>query len=396
MGYMDRELNNPSQSRSGLAAAALRKMQEGNGQSATGNMNAQNESATQKLMSQQSGPLGGAGASGATRVTQGLGRPSVSTTGRVQAPTAATGATGLPFDASAADAQVELGTQNNQAQLDFERAQRDFERSILMGQREVEQSRPNDQRNLLEDFAGRGLAFSSGYGYETGQLENGYADILRQLQESGAEGNADLQRQKALWEQTFQGRLGSIQQAAARRAAEEAERLRLIAESQAQEQAPGEGLVGEPRDALSDAPVDTGVSGGSTGSNAPVGAPVAVQAPAAVQAQPSAAPNTSFGGYAAPAAPSSPAAFNAQSAAQSSAAPQQTAINPNYQSALGVETKQLGNTGYNSGTPTAQNSRELSSFPAAAQKILKNGGIVKAGDGRMFQVIQGVPRVVGT
>lgn len=146
-------------------------------------------------------------------------------------------------------------------------------------------------------------------------------------------------------------------------------------------------------------PVTGGVSipdiaRGNPAANRPVSNPTPTPPPSAASLNPA------RGAPLPPAAPPPPSptlaapAYNNASAASAQAAPQVTPIAKNPATAMGQTPNHAG-TNSNSGVATAENTRPFSSFPKAAQDTLARGGIVKAGDGRLFQIINGVPRVVG-
>ena len=272
MGYVERSLNNPSQKRSGLAAAALRRLQPG-----------QQSNTSQNLDPQQANPL--QGYSGAARSVQ-VRNPSTATgagaavqtptpnpqagplavtnTGKLkpQLPSASTGATGLPFDPTAADAQVQLQAQKNRFESDAAAEEQRIQREYMMQRRGVEEEMPNAQRELLERYAGRGLAYSSGYAYDQGDQQGQYARLLSQLESGQTDGLADLLRQRGLFNDDWSSRLQAVQAAAARRLAEQAGDLGLGGEQ------PDYGSV-----------LDDLFGGGASSGGGEVSAPAPVESP---------------------------------------------------------------------------------------------------------------------
>lgn len=237
MGYIDRGLNNPSQKRSGLAEAALRRLggrNRGAGQTGPGGRPQESDrpNAYGLETQTQSGQARGLGAP--TGGPPGLGGQQppglqMSAIGKLQAPDLAAkfGGTGLPFDIDAADAQQQLLSRKNRFEQEFTQGQQGLERDYTLQRRSVEDQLPDERRNLLENYAGRGLAYSSGYAYDTGDLEGQYANLLAQLEGGKTEGLADLLRQRGLFNEDYASQLQAIQAAAARRLSDQAGDLGL-------------------------------------------------------------------------------------------------------------------------------------------------------------------------
>lgn len=250
MGYIDRGLNNPSQSRSGLAQAALRRLgsrtrggpaQTGPGASPGGplmrtmdfqdsNGDGRDDRGTFSSRTGWSGQAKGLGApsspGGMNNQPPGL---QMSAIGKLQAPdlSASLGGTGLPFDVGAADAQQQLLGRKNRFEQEFTQGQQGLERDYMLQRRSVEDALPDERRNLLENYAGRGLAYSSGYAYDTGDLEGQYANLLAELEGGKTEGLADLLRQRGMFNEDYASQLQAIQAAAARRLSDQAGDLGL-------------------------------------------------------------------------------------------------------------------------------------------------------------------------
>lgn len=229
-GYIDRELNNvASQQRSGLAQAALRRL-KGPGAS----IERAKQSAGQSpyaARSVRTGPAlpnkGGVGSAPpvATPALQ------MSSIGKLGVPdvaaSASQGATGLPFDPEAADAQQQLLSRKNRFEQMVNDAQYGLERDYTTRKRTVEDEIPDSKRQLLESYAGRGLAYSSGYTHDYGDLSSQYANLLAELEQGKTEGLANLLRQRGMFSEEYATQLQNIQAAAARRLAEQAGDLGL-------------------------------------------------------------------------------------------------------------------------------------------------------------------------
>lgn len=251
MGYIDRELNNmASQQRSGLAAAALRRLspiqraQQGSRQlrgrddyTLKPPPGSPNSGAYGLDVDTRSGPSRGIGVTNALdsalnpRLNPHGQAPSLqmSAIGKLQVPnlSASAGGTGLPFDPEAADAQQGLMSMKNRFELEATEAQQALERDYVTQRRSVENAIPDERRRLLENYAGRGLAYSSGYAHDTGSLESQYANLLAELEGGKTEGLANLLRQRGMFNEEWATRLQAIQAAAARRLAAQAGDLGL-------------------------------------------------------------------------------------------------------------------------------------------------------------------------
>jgi hypothetical protein len=264
-GYVERELNKPasgfshmpSQSRSGLAGAALQRIRDQKliGQDRTGSI------ATAPLNS-RTGPQPGSsvgsilndprfknitrGGSQAYRDTQngGVGRfPSVGSnssgqlyTNPVAKPVPISSnpqqpelrkEDALPYDPIAADSQAEGLDQYNQLLNMLLEREQALEQDWTVNTRDIELQRPEAFRNLLNSFAGRGMSFSSGYGQEFGETEGEFARALGDLLNWRNMGREGIGRQRAEGSRSYNKLLERIQREAARRLAEQAGDLGL-------------------------------------------------------------------------------------------------------------------------------------------------------------------------
>lgn len=219
MGYIDRSLNQPSQTRSGIAAAALRRL------SGTSTPGSESGAPAPKINT-----IGGqVGDVGAPAPAPGVTAPvtlTMSPSGKLSAPKL-NSATALPFDADSADAQTNLLMQKNRFESDFNSSQNQLERQFGLSLRDTEDQMPDARRQVLENYGGRGLVHSSGYAYDTGELEKQYAKILGDIQAGHTESLADLLRQRGLFNDEYSTKLQQIQAAAARKAAADAANLDL-------------------------------------------------------------------------------------------------------------------------------------------------------------------------
>lgn len=261
MGYIDRELNNPSQRRSGIAQEALRRMRGQMGGGLPGPSNSMQRPINLRTPGGQPPQQGGGfvrtmdfqdkdrdgrddrgsfnssngrwSGQGGVGLGQGGGTGGglgMSPIGKLQPPAnlgAAMGGKSLPWDMQRADSQQALLGEKNRFEQDYNDSVYDIEREYTDQRRQVENQMPDARRELLENYAGRGLAYSSGYTHDYGGLEGQFANLLSQLEQGKTGGIADLLRQRGQFNDEWATRLQGIEREAARRAAEQAGDLGL-------------------------------------------------------------------------------------------------------------------------------------------------------------------------
>lgn len=244
-GYVERELRKRmldpiSQTRSGLASAALQRLQ---GNRTTGLMPPRTVTPTRQIQPYQPTPVqfqpGGTapvGVGGNTALNAKLAavkaqhyaeqqqqlaaakakqaaRPKVSSTGKVTPakPTA------LPFDMEAQTEKINAADTLGQLRNMILAQRQQAESQYSAGQHELDMQQPQQERSLLNNFGSRGLAFGSGYGVGLGNLENALAGQRAGLDQAHTGTLADLLRQENQGNDTYQRRLATIQQALAER-----------------------------------------------------------------------------------------------------------------------------------------------------------------------------------
>lgn len=82
---------------------------------------------------------------------------------------------------------------------------------------DLNKQHPIDVRNLLNNFAGRGLAFSSGYGNSSSQLGDNYATSLSRLAAARTAALTGFGLDRSNYQNEYLASLSSIRQAAADR-----------------------------------------------------------------------------------------------------------------------------------------------------------------------------------
>lgn len=104
----------------------------------------------------------------------------------------------LPFDPQTAAQQLLLQKQNQDFNNDLVKQRQQLANSVTTQERDLDLQLPTALRNVLNNFAGRGMAYSSGYGTEYGNTQADFArqraDLERQLQEGMADYDAQQQQ----------------------------------------------------------------------------------------------------------------------------------------------------------------------------------------------------------
>lgn len=95
-----------------------------------------------------------------------------------------------PFDPAAAAERLGAQGQYNQRLVAIKQARDRLAQEYGTARRQVETEQPNRLRALLSNFAGRGLAHSSGYADAFGREQAGYTDALSRLDTANQQGLA--------------------------------------------------------------------------------------------------------------------------------------------------------------------------------------------------------------
>jgi len=121
------------------------------------------------------------------------------------------------------------------------------EQDYSTGVNTVEQSKPGAFRNLLNQYAGRGMANSSGYGFAQQETENAFAKTLADMLTSKTRTITDLTGQEGAAGTQYQGDLGEISaEEAAQIAADQQSAAMLAAQQAPQPNATGQLGYSEP------------------------------------------------------------------------------------------------------------------------------------------------------
>ena len=147
-------------------------------------------------------------------------RPKVSPVGKVTSTkkvAAKPKPTALPWDLQAQqgknDAGYALGQLRNQILMQRQQAQRDYTGNL----QDLDMQQPEEERGLLNQFASRGMPFSSGYGMGVGKLQNQFAGARSGLKGNLTDALTGLQNQETEGSAHYNRTLANIQQALAQR-----------------------------------------------------------------------------------------------------------------------------------------------------------------------------------
>ena len=155
-------------------------------------------------------------------------RPKVSPVGKISRPKPITGHTpppantSLPWDLEAQTAKNEAGYALGQMLNQIMQARQGAQRDFSQGAHQLDMEAPGLRLGVLNQDAGRGLAFSSGHGMRVGQVENDIATQRSALQQRLADVLSGADNQEASANADFNHKLASIQQALAQRLAKRA------------------------------------------------------------------------------------------------------------------------------------------------------------------------------
>lgn len=262
-GYVNRTLNKPkaSTSRSGLAAAALRRVQAAKQvaavkpvitrdvrvptaakwypkvsvtPSATGQLTAAQKLAKTKTTvtaKRPATPVKPATAADALKRAKSVLGPKSPITKALEKAVnpPPKKETALPYDEQAEDERAAALRERNDFFDKLGLDRQALETNYTTGRRAQEVAQPTNYRRLLNAYAGRGMAFSSGYGQAYGDESQRYADVLANLENTRATGRTQLERGLTKFEEDYANRLADIQKAQARRLAARAGDLDLAA-----------------------------------------------------------------------------------------------------------------------------------------------------------------------
>lgn len=118
----------------------------------------------------------------------------------------------LPFNLRIAQARRGL-LQNKQNYLqNYRRQSADLRHENQAGMRALDVAQPIINRNILNNFSGRGMAYSSGYGTTLGDAANQYSSQRSNLQSNLATTLARMRADRTQAMNEFQYRLGNLNQ----------------------------------------------------------------------------------------------------------------------------------------------------------------------------------------
>lgn len=218
-GYITRGIRQ-SRQRSGLAAAALAKRNVNTNYSPT--FSPHHFAATQGMLS--TNPIGRIRLNSGPPIPVQAGQPNFQGTSNAQG----TGTNDvLPFDPATALQQDQLQGNRDSALDKLNQLRQQLMETTTSKERALNQAAPELARQLLDRYAGHGMAFSSGYGYGVGQQKQNLADQLAELSRQQSEGMAGYDQQTSDINNQYQRALADLQFASANNLANQAGTLGL-------------------------------------------------------------------------------------------------------------------------------------------------------------------------
>lgn len=134
---------------------------------------------------------------------------------------------GVPIDAQGRIDLSQLAAQRLNFMDQYNQQLADINRNYAVQQQRMQQNEPYVQRGILSDYAGRGMAHSSGFGVAQGRETQLYNQNLSDLNYAHTYGTQDLQTQRQDYMRTLHMQQQAIRQAAAQRMATQAGTLGL-------------------------------------------------------------------------------------------------------------------------------------------------------------------------
>lgn len=195
-GYVNRGIQNPTQNRSGLAAAALRR-------------------------------TGGVTSPTATRTFSASG----TTAAKPPTPASSTGKIDfsvLPIDPEILQLRTALDRNKTIATGDFARVKHNVNEDYGLQTREVKEQHPYDVQQLLGAFGARGMGVSGGQAVARTRQEKDYQTRLADLARTRGRGLADLSSMQAQYNTDYQNQLERLLIQQAQRASEKSGSLNLM------------------------------------------------------------------------------------------------------------------------------------------------------------------------
>jgi len=122
--------------------------------------------------------------------------------------------TALPTDPDYQNAAAQLLAAHNSYLGNVAAQRQQLESQYADSVNQAQTQEPNRTRGILNNFAGRGMAYSSGYGQALGNENDAYQHLMSQLGQAHTFGLNDLTRQSTDYEHAY-----TLQQEALRNAA---------------------------------------------------------------------------------------------------------------------------------------------------------------------------------
>lgn len=136
--------------------------------------------------------------------------------------------TNIPADSLYNNAAAQLKAARDSYYGNINATRQELNRSYADSMHQSQIQEPNRLRGLLNNFAGRGMAFSTGYGTSVGNENQAYQHMLQQLNSAHSTGLADLLRQHDDYQRQFHLQQAALRDAATARLAAQAGTLGLM------------------------------------------------------------------------------------------------------------------------------------------------------------------------
>lgn len=228
MGYITRSLTQQSTRRSGLAAAALRRTSTARPRPAPAV-----KPSVSPRPSVLAGPTGKLGLLKAVQTRANAAKPpkktavktppkpaAPKTTTPVIPPTPTTpapatpgtpeGQASLPYDAEANDQRLRLAREQEDYLANLDRQRQAMEQTYAIDRRSAEIAEPAKLRQLLNAYAARGAASSTGYSSAYGDEQAVYANMLANIEGAKATKKSELEQNQTDYTRTYNDRLAQI------------------------------------------------------------------------------------------------------------------------------------------------------------------------------------------
>lgn len=128
--------------------------------------------------------------------------------------------TALPFDAQASDQRARAIRDRDERLAQLEEAIANEAQGYTLTRRNTEEAEPNKLEQILNAFAGRGMAFSGSYGKALGDESRDFAGRLGKIESAHTESKSGFEKNRSTYERNYTDQLQDIYWDQARRLAD--------------------------------------------------------------------------------------------------------------------------------------------------------------------------------